>query len=583
MLPNGPLHPFARKMIQHFDNLKTPLQSIHQYPSLKNQEDRFLDAGWLSSKARSLWDLWGDPSFISAFKRAALSDVEPFDEWEEFALFASHYFLLLATKNSTEDGKYFLRATSEVSTEDFDIAKRMAVSEKPDISYCEISGGLGGYRRFGAAVAISKDILIHHGGVGTQRRLNSTQIYKSDNKVTTNLTLPPLAIEPRVCHTMTMLDGNRCLLVGGRTSPDHALSDCWLYKEGIWKRVEDLPTPLYRHSATAVSIGAVNEHILIYGGRSSGGKVVNDWLLWHDSTGWVKIAMAGAIIQPRFGAAMSFTGPRHGILVGGMTEDGTIIREIWKWSISSTDASPSIKLSDDYQVNGLIDNLLAVVCRVGACLTWSSNGLLIIGGLARQLLSQHFDIIQLIPRKLNLLCDELILFETSPITYPLEHQASLLIGHSTSYFEESIVIVGGGSVCFSFGTYWNQGILVLQNSSCRTSPAWTVGANDDYICDQALQDGGAEDSSLTTKLFNRDDKVGRAIPRINVSTPDHFERLMNKSKPFIMENLDLGTCLSKWSLEYLKTKVGTERSVSSLPLGHLSCLLIFQDCGSRGY
>lgn len=570
-------------MIQHFDNLKTPLRSVHQYPGLKNQEDRFLDAGWPSAKARSLWDLWGDPSFITSSQRVALNDVEPFDEWEEFALFASHYFLLLAINFTAVNGNYFSTAIPRVDIDGFGFTKSTAVSEKINISYCDFSGGFGDYRRFGASAPISKDVLIHHGGLGTQTRLNTTQTYRSDNKANTNLPLPPpLEIEPRVCHTMTMLDGDRCLLVGGRTSPDRALSDCWLYKYGAWERVEDLPVPLYRHSAAVVSIGATNENILVYGGRSNGGKVVNDWLLWHDSTGWVKIAVVGAIIQPRFGAAMSSTGPRHGILLGGMTDDGIIVGEIWKWSISNTGANLSIMLSNSYKLNDLIENHLAIICRVGACLTWSSNGLLMIGGVAEQLLPQDLDIICLIPGESKQLFDELTLLEAFPISYPLKHQASLLVGHSASYFEDSVVIVGGGSVCFSFGAYWNHGILVLQNIACQVSHTWTVGVNPDLLCDYVRQEDEAGDSSQAANFFTRDDKVGGTIARFNVSTSNHFERLTNQSKPFIMKNMDLGACLSNWSLEYLRAKIGDERSVSFLPPGHLSCRLIHQDCRSRG-
>ena len=83
-------------MIQHFNNLQTPLKNIDAYPRLSDQVQRFLGAGWDFVKAKSLWDIFNDPKFVSHEERITLDKVEPFDEWEEFILFASHYFLVVA-------------------------------------------------------------------------------------------------------------------------------------------------------------------------------------------------------------------------------------------------------------------------------------------------------------------------------------------------------------------------------------------------------------------------------------------------------------------------------------------------------
>ena len=56
-LPDSAEHPFAQKMLQHFEKLQTPLKAIHVYPKLSDQERRFREAGWVSASARNLWDL----------------------------------------------------------------------------------------------------------------------------------------------------------------------------------------------------------------------------------------------------------------------------------------------------------------------------------------------------------------------------------------------------------------------------------------------------------------------------------------------------------------------------------------------
>lgn len=563
-LPNGSMHPFARRMIQHFDNLKTPLRSIHEYPNLKSQERRFLDAGWSSANARSLWDLWGDASFITSLQKVALNKIEPFDEWEELMLFASHYFLLFARKTSTTMKQHSLTSRLETHADHSDFIQSIATSEQHHGSYFDILEEPGCYRRFGASVSLSEDTMLHHGGLGVQRRLNTTQVYKSGSKATLDLCVPPLNMEPRMCHTITRLAEGRCILVGGRTSPDHALSDCWLYNGKSWERIEDLPVPLYRHSATVISLGTPNERVLIYGGRSSGGSLFNDWLLWHNSTGWIKLTVAEGVIQPRFGAAISFIGPRHGVLLGGMAGDGSVIHEIWNWSIFDTDTNPSILLSQNCSMNCANNNHLAVICRLGACVTWFSNDLLIIGGVTKQLLPQSFDVIRLIQKSVKTVSDEINL-ETVPINYPSGCQGSLMIGHSASSLNGSVAIIGGGSVCFSFGTHWNHGMLVLQSSVREPSCPWTPAKKNEFFCDSGQQESKTDNSLALASFLVPDYRTKKTVENFNLPTSRQFEKTINDSKPFVMEKMELGTCLTRWTLEFLKETVGAERSVSSPP------------------
>lgn len=101
-LPDGADHPFAQTMLAHFEKLRTPLRAIGRMDQMK---DRFAAAGFPEPgiDIRTLWELWSDPTFLSAEQRRALDRVEPFDEWEEFALFGSHYFLLVAEKEPGQD------------------------------------------------------------------------------------------------------------------------------------------------------------------------------------------------------------------------------------------------------------------------------------------------------------------------------------------------------------------------------------------------------------------------------------------------------------------------------------------------
>ena len=89
-------NPFTMTMMKHFAKLGTPLRSVVEYPGQHAQTQRFRAAGFTHIDYNNLWELWSDSRFLSPSQRVALDHVEPFDEWEEFALFGSHYCLVVA-------------------------------------------------------------------------------------------------------------------------------------------------------------------------------------------------------------------------------------------------------------------------------------------------------------------------------------------------------------------------------------------------------------------------------------------------------------------------------------------------------
>lgn len=303
-------------MIQHFDNLHTPLKSIKRYPQLPDQERRFTDAGWRSAVARNLWEIWSDSTFLSAEQRLSLNAIEPFDEWEEFGLFASHYFLLEASSDSR-----FERSTPEhvlpaSGRQEQEITRILIESENSEKFLT--------HRKFGTMFELGPGVVGSHGGLGDRSRLSSTTAFTYGYKSSQEQLLPPLEIESRMCHTITNLGACKSLLVGGRASPDRGMSDCWLSREHTWQRIEDLPTPLYRHSATAVARDQKEDSVLIFGGKTNGSHASDAWLLWHESTGWVRPDMTSISPGPRFGTAMSATGFNHGILVGNWLTNNSV-------------------------------------------------------------------------------------------------------------------------------------------------------------------------------------------------------------------------------------------------------------------
>ena len=557
-------------MIRHFNNLQTPLQSIYRYPELADQERRFLKARWSSVTARSLWDLWGDDLFLPSERRLALNGVEPFDEWEEFVLFASHYFLLLAANRSSSTGPSPLLPQPLRDPDSLMFLK--PPSEIPVTLNCE-SFPNPHRRRFGALISLSPNSFGHHGGLGVQTRLSKTDVYVlpemgSSNSITTSSWEENCkkleSIGPRMCHTITS-DRLDFFVTGGRASPDHAFQDCWSSSRGYWQRMADLPTPLFRHCATTVAVEDIShptdKALLIYGGKTGSGHVSDQWLLWRSGIGWITIPVTGGCLAPRFGAVMQDTGFRRGILLGGMTNDGRILSEAYEWTISGDALVLHISLSP-MRFSG--PNVHLALGRMGASLTDSMFGILLVGGVVSStLIPQSMDIVRLLRETSD--NDQRSSWKWSPVHVRTSGQRPLLVGHNAYASSDSVAICGGGAVCFSFGTFWNETILSISNYDRAPKRILAVDVREP---DRFLERFPAGD--VKTSFF-RDD-----VSRVDqVQSSQDFDQILMDRRPIILRNLDLGECTRDWTLSNLITRIGGDKAIVVHEASN-ECFLDFQ-------
>ena len=533
-------------MLKHFEKLQTPLRSIYTYPTLDLQRRRFTSNGWSSVTVRNLWDLWASDSFLTVQQRRALDSVEPFDEWEEFALFGTHYFLLVAATD-----KAFNHLSSQNATET-KTARSSCVDDyiKLDLIHSS-SEKVQGQRKYGATIPFGQDTFIHHGGQGRLGRLGTDQLYTSGNTAALlHTSNQPATTKPRMCHTITSTESG-CLLVGGRCSPDDVLSDCWIRQDESWRRVDDLPTPLYRHCSTKIMLSNGVEGVLIYGGKSRNDAVRNEWHLWRESTGWTTLKCWGETAVARFGASMATLTLSQGILLGGMSEDGRVLQEAWEWSIIDEGVDLMIQLRNTSREFNTSPMSFAAY-RFGACLTWSPLGFLLIGGIMRQtLLSREYEIIGLAPSHESL--------EQVSLKPHVAHGISgdfnpLLVGHSAVSLPDEAIIVGGGAVCFSFGAFWNSRVWAVRKPGFGKPRTWHLLepiAPYELKCQQQPDGTGTSSSPQRGKVL-----------RVKLESQNSFQRVIYDSRPAVIEGLDLGPCTKLWDSPYLKAIVGPNRPVS---------------------
>ncbi|KAL3464240.1 hypothetical protein BJX64DRAFT_255277 [Aspergillus heterothallicus] len=553
-LPDGPDHPLASTVLKHYSKLGSPLHSVHEYPTLIDQERRFKDAGWKYAHARSLWDLWSDDTFVNISLRTSLDAIEQFDEWEEFALFESHYFLLYA---STKQGSTRYTTSSGGRLTDKSAHFKIIPNCNPPT----------GQRRFGALIPGSDTVVGYHSGMGRQRRVVDTDLYTSSKGATgVKLAVPPREVSARMCHSITSInDGGDCLLVGGRTSPSAALQDCWVRKDNVWREGSPLPAPRFRHSATRVTLSS--NGVMVYGGKSSDGTILDTWLLWLDNgKGWQTLEAQGQIAMPkaRFGACLGNLDGICGVLFGGIGADGTILEDFWTWRIRQrTDGSSYMQLKDQTEAIRNLSTTLEYLARFGATINATSWGLVIAGGIIpRRVLPSNYELLLLEAKDL-LTCIENDAAIGTPVLSTIGLGADfsgsrpLLIGHTSSVMTSSeLLLLGGGTVCFPFGAFWTEGTWILTSADSPSENTWK-------LVRESIQPANSVDKKPkqhSRKGFKSTTKV-TSIAHVQLQTPAQFLQVLAEGQPVVIKGCDIGPCTELWTKDYLVKAVGADRKV----------------------
>jgi len=326
-------------MLSHFQKLNTALKSVTTYPTITDQYTRFLNRSWPSVRIWTLWQAWADETFLSADERRRLDEIEPFDEWEEFALFGSHYCIVHA--RSKVEG-------TATPSPPLAVPRTDGIPVKEASLQFDSCPGQKGQRRFAAAMQLSSDrpkdkpMLLNVLGLGTKTRLQSCDLFSYGVKPGNETTFAfrgGIGPAARMCHSLTDLGSVGVLLAGGRGSPSNPVKDCWLFDKSLraWKRTHDLPVPLYRHSVVALGESGM---ALLVGGRGEK-DLFEGALVYHPEVGWVDCEVAGNRPEAVYGAVLACVGASRagcftGIYVGGI-KDSLVFDQLLRWELDVSD------------------------------------------------------------------------------------------------------------------------------------------------------------------------------------------------------------------------------------------------------
>ncbi|OBA19681.1 LCM-domain-containing protein [Metschnikowia bicuspidata var. bicuspidata NRRL YB-4993] len=400
IMPSGDSHFFAQKMLYHFSHLRSPLQC--------KQKARFQEY-FPQVEIIDLFESWSQ--LVSSDMKKLVAEVEDFDEWEEFIVFCQHYVVIHATNSE----KLIFEATQEPPAFDSIEPLKISVMDNPINT------------KFPACTATQTRTYVHGGMFQT----------RSDELIFLGQNTPVFHAEEadkpsaRMCHTLSDLGNGNLLLIGGRTRPGVELDDVWVYQERkeTWRLVGDIGEKMARHSAVSIEKGKV----LVFGkGKFKLVNYVEDVFSVVDlsSTGDVPVlSSCGVSYNSSSGV---------GYIVGGTLEETgpTISEELFSFRISNSGVFMQS------------EGTSAHFARIG-CLSKIEDGqLYILGGAGHTLQDQNSTVVKYDPCRKRF-CG-MRFPDTIWKTYPL-FIGSQLAGNA---------VVGGGAVCYSFGSCYNNGYLL---------------------------------------------------------------------------------------------------------------------------
>lgn len=502
-----------------------------------------------------LWEAWSGDDFLTSQERRDLDDVEPFDEWEELMLFGRHYLVLHATATASRDQHPVPRKSLS-----WDSFPKLDVSVKPQTPSKPLK------RRFGNVMTTSnvegQTYGIHLLGLGADARSVTYDTFALSHTNSPSYQVPLSGPLPRMCSTAVDLGDYGVLLVGGRASPAKAMSDCWLFKKtapAAWCKTWDLPKPLYRHSALRLPNSSL---ALLVGGKTGPSEVSSDAFVFHPEKGWLDCEISG-VVQPRvFGAvfcnASSLGQDRgcfEGMLSGGMEQDGTLNRKIYWWRLEMTDARPQLTFSV-LNVDAPTQSLLSVF---GATVVHLGPSVALCGGAGDEesVQGQHITVLSAASGRVAIL-------GTGFPTHNVANEWPFVIGSSVLASGRQLTVFGGGAVCFSMGSYWETRPWQIDFSGAPGT-YWDLGPSHE-VCEYLESPKILGKTQMTDHVVT--DSGGKPsiipIPRIRISSDEHFRTVLQEGKPVVIEGLDTGGCLQKWTPAYMVEQVGEDKQVSAI-------------------
>ncbi|GAB6030483.1 Leucine carboxyl methyltransferase 2 [Chamberlinius hualienensis] len=433
-----PTDGFGQVMVNHFQNTGSPLLSVGIYPTLQQQQQRYIDAGWSTCKVVDMNTFY--QTVLTPIDRLKVNQLELFEEYEEFHQKCSHYVLITASHQQEQP---------------------LSLIEITDTKVCHVTmeENLVHTKRFGhRSVILNEQFVLIVGGFGPSddghhKRLSNIDVIDvkswKNGCISSSCSFFKRGL---MYHSLTVVNNHTVLVFGGRTSPSTAFNDVYTIKlheinsdlawQPIFTKLNTTgtgPSPRWRHSATLVLIDG-KQKLIVFGGKSITECALSDCFCLDISTMiWTPVkADSNTFTPPASHSHSSCCWNDCVVISGGLSNTVVPSHNVYilncltfKWNLLQT-----IGLKPRYSHTSHV----------------LRNKLYLIGGVNSFLNAPGIAVVDLVTGQ----CNEFPL--------PVFPQPVLLFKHSSELLaeEESILILGGGGNCFSFGTHFNKLTLKIK-------------------------------------------------------------------------------------------------------------------------
>lgn len=119
---------------------------------------------------------------------------------------------------------------------------------------------------------------------------------------------------------------------------------------------------------------------------------------------------------------------------------------------------------------------------------------------------------------------------------------------------DRLFIIGGGAAAFANGHVDSTASYALKRKDREAQ----------QVCDlrwsgsRTISNDVPTIKSTETSLENL---AVAQIPRVRITSAKDFEKILRDRKPVVIESLDFGPCLKRWSSSYMTDKVGPDTQV----------------------
>ncbi|KAK6465533.1 carboxymethyltransferase [Scheffersomyces coipomensis] len=429
ILPDSELNSFAQKMIAHFDKLRSSLYCIKNYPTKTDQIIRF-KSYFPHVEINNLFENW--QQLIETDVKVAINNIEQFDEWEEFIIFCQHYVILhgcnIEGQSLYKDSHASKTPTYETSSSiSFSLDENLCHDERLELKFpgiCELG-----------------DKILIQGGL-KQSRTNETLIVNPKESTIEIVENNGDEVPARMCHTITSINNEETILIGGRTRPGVNLKDIYKFRNEKWIKLTEMKEGRSRHCTVKID----SDHILIFGGLEYDSSE-DLFMIYQISTNeFYPLKITGDQITNLLGSDVDYNG-QYGIILGGMinVDEPCVNDKLYKFTIDLNHKSIHLTIigEDSYLFSRIGGHVKLI----------NDRKMIIMGGIS--------------PKDIYTYQNNAISLEIKEEGYKIEYipiadkirqvKSPLLIGFGVIHDKSSrqLTIISGGAVCYSFGSGYN--------------------------------------------------------------------------------------------------------------------------------